>query len=361
MKTDLTQTDYQDRMQNSLTQKPSTDPAGFFDLVNGLSRSAHILYAIEAAAKLNLFDLLKTPLTEEEITQSFSYPDMIQPLIQILTGSGLIEEREGKFCSSPLARDFFSVQSPYSQIPYLEKQLWHLTDLWENLPSILTQGPRLYDEEEFFALRSLPSMAANALTGRLQEVTDAVSHLPRFATCRRMIDLGGGHGLYAMALAKRNPDLTAIVYDHPQVTPLARDTISRYGMEKQVTTVGGDFFTDTIGSGYDIVLSSSNPSGKTRSMIPVIISSLNPGGYFVNIQPGDKKVDEDPCIQLEWELWNFAGSEIPKSSWGQKQGFFTDEYREALIDAGFDIISVSNISDLYIRGYSVTMVIAEKR
>ncbi len=160
------------------------------------------------------------------------------------------------------------MHSPYSQIPYLEKKLWYLTELWMNLPSILTHGPRQFDEEDFFAFQSLPSMAANALTGRLQEVTDIVSQLPRFAGCRRMIDLGGGHGLYAMALAIRNPDLIATVFDLPQVVPLTCETISRYGMEKQVTAVGGDFFTDSIGFGFDIVLSSSNPSVKNDQHDP---------------------------------------------------------------------------------------------
>ena len=59
-------------------------------------------------------------------------------------------------------------------------------------------------------------MAANALTGRLQDVTKAVSSLPEFSAFRSMIDLGGGHGLYAMALARLNPELHAIVFDLPE-------------------------------------------------------------------------------------------------------------------------------------------------
>ena len=329
--------------------------------MNNLEGSAETFFAIIAASKLKLFDLLQIPHTLEGIKRAYPYPDLIQPLILILIKAGLIEEIKGKFYCSLLAGEFLSIQSPYSQIQFLEKQLWHLTDLWADLPDILMNGPRLYDEEEFFATRSLPSMAANALTGRLQDITSEVSRLPRFASCRKMIDLGGGHGLYALALAKRNPGLQAVVFDHPQVIPLARETISRYGMEKQVTTVGGDFFIDSFGSEYDIIFSSSNPSGKTISMLPVIESSLNPGGYFINIQSGDKKVDEDPRVQLEWELWSFQGVDAPKSSWGKKKGFFTEEYRDALIRSGFDIISVSSIPDPYIKGFSVTMVIAEKR
>ncbi|PKL59642.1 MAG: hypothetical protein CVV33_06775, partial [Methanomicrobiales archaeon HGW-Methanomicrobiales-4] len=84
MKTDRTYTDEKGRLKNSLTQKPKTDPAGFFDLVNDLTRSADTLCTIAAASKLNLFDLLETPHSEEEIIRSYPYPEMILPMIQIL-------------------------------------------------------------------------------------------------------------------------------------------------------------------------------------------------------------------------------------------------------------------------------------
>lgn len=348
------------RLQNSLFTKPGGDPLRFFSLIKGYYDSAQILCAITGASRMGIFDYLTTPRTMEEIAGFYSHPAMIPPLIQVLEQAGLVQGTPDGFQCSELAKTFFSIHSPYNQIPYLEKLLLHLKDLWLNLPEILLTGPKLYEEQEFFAERSLPSMAVNALTGRLQDVTNAVTGLPRFQASRSLIDLGGGHGLYACALAVQNPALHAVVFDLPQVIPLTRTYIAQYGMESQVSTIGGDFFVDDIGTGYDVILSSSNPSGKATGMLSKIVSSLNDGGYFVNIQPGDSPSEEDPVTLLEWELWSFTDAEIQKTGWGKKKGFLTPEYLKALEDAGLDIISFTNIPDPYIKNFVVTMLIAEK-
>lgn len=349
-----------EKLQESLIVKPPVDPLLFFNPIKELSESAQILCAISAAVKVGLFDLIITPKTTEEISASFPYPDIIPPLLVILDKWGLIAVTSSGYQLTDLAKCYFSSDSPYNQINYLEKLIFHIKDLWLDLPEIVLNGPIVYDEQEFFAHQSLPSMASNALTGRLQDITHAIVALPRFSHARSLLDLGGGHGLYAMALAKCNRSLLAKVLDLPDVIPLTKKYIVRYNMEDQVSAIGGDFFVDNIGAEYDIILSSSNPSGKSLEMIPKIASALNPGGYFINVQPGDSDTDKDPCNMLEWELWNFSGSHLPKSGWEKKKRFDTPEYRDVLISAGLSMYSVTTISDPYIRGYTVTMIITEK-
>ena len=77
-----------------------------------------------------------------------------------------------------------------------------------------------------------------------------------------MLDLGGGHGLYAIALARSEPGMQCVVFDLPQVGESCRISLAKYGVENQVSIRAGDFFRDDFGRGYDLILSSSNPSGK---------------------------------------------------------------------------------------------------
>ena len=70
-------------------------------------------------------------------------------------------------------------------------------------------------------------MAQNTICGRLQEVVRKVTSLPSFFKMKKMIDLGGGHGLYAIALACHDPDLNATVFDLPGVIPLAEEYIKK--------------------------------------------------------------------------------------------------------------------------------------
>jgi hypothetical protein len=324
------------------------------------NEGAQIMCTIIGASRCGLFDKLQTIHTKEEICTWYPYPDSIPSLLSVLEKAGLVTNTLQGYQNTELATCYYSLTSPYSQIPYLEKVVEHIKDLWLNIPDILLHGPRIYDEQEFFAAHSLPSMAANSLTGRLQAVTNAVAALPRFSQARSLVDLGGGHGLYALALAYLNRDLTAVVYDLPGVIPLTQTYIAKYQMEKQVSTLGGNFFEDEIGTGYDIILSSSNPSGKTIEFLPKITHALNPGGYYINIQPGDPDTVQDPCNKLEWELWTFSGEKNPKSGWEKNKRFFTPEYHGALLSAGLSICSVTHIPDPYIKGYYVTMIITEK-
>ncbi|HWQ68301.1 MAG TPA: methyltransferase [Methanospirillum sp.] len=349
-----------DALKKSLWTKPPIPAEEFFEKVNGLAQGARQLCALRAAEKCGVLDLLKDFRSPQEISGKFTHPDLITSLIHVIAEAGFLERSGDKYRCTPLVRTFLTQESPYNQEPYLEKLIWHISDLWVNLPEILNQGPKIYQEEDFFNIRSLPSMATNTLCGRLQETVAAVERLPGFKSARKMIDLGGGHGLYTIALAARNPKLQGIVFDLPGVVSRAEDFIRRYGMGQQVMTVAGNFFSDSIGSGYDIVLSSSNPSGKSCDMIKIIADALNPGGYFVNIQPGDSEPHEDPSILLEWELWTFSDVHIPKKLWEKKKKFYTKDYKEALLQAGFTILSMNQISDPYQKEYTVTLLIAEK-
>jgi predicted O-methyltransferase YrrM len=350
----------QKKLLDSFFQKPPADPHTFFTLIQDLVCSADTLCAVTAASQLGIFDLLKKPGRAQDIAVLCKYPEMADPLLRILTDIGLLDKNGDTFVCTPIAHTFLTIDSPYNQFPYLEKQIRHLSELWIPLMDILKNGPRMYDEQEFFASMSLPSMAVNALCGRLQDVVSGISALPRFSQCSSLIDLGGGHGLYAIALASLNPGMHATVFDLPEVTPLAKKYISRYGMQERVCTKGGNFFTDDIGGKYDIILSSSNPSGKSIDMLKNIVSHLNDGGYFVNVQPGDTVQDEESVNEMEWLLWSFIGTKGSKISWGKKKSFFTPEYQKSLLETGLSIVSVTQVSDPYMKGYQVTMVIAEK-
>lgn len=182
---------------------------------------------------------------------------------------------------------------------------------------------------------------------------------PAFHSFRRMIDLGGGHGLYAIACTALNPDLHAWVFDMPHVIPLASRFIREYGATR-VHTIGGNFFVDDFGRNYDLVFSSSNPSGKRIDMVPRIGKSLNPGGVFVNVQSTGRG-DMDLYQSLEWQLWTIEGEKKGKTGNTRVEPFLTDEYREALKDAGLSILVEKDIKDDYHRDAFVRMIIAQKR
>jgi predicted TPR repeat methyltransferase len=342
-----------------LLEEPEIPPEALFELIDESMKGLARIAVLQAAVELDIFyHLAHASLVQDLSVETGAKPEILTPLCDSLVDMGLVDRQGDRYRGTPMAFLYLSRSSPYRQTAYVEKIGRHTRDLWMQAPRILRDGPVTYPVEQFFGEMSLPAMAENALCGRLQRTVREIASLPEFPGFRRMIDLGGGHGLYAIALARANLHLTAWVFDFPYVTRLAARFIRQYRAER-VHTFPGNFLTDDFGSRYDLVFSSSNPSGKSIPMVPRIADALNPGGFFVNVQSMGA-TPQDPYQQLEWQLWSLEGNEKTGERRTREQPFLTPAYREALAAAGLDIIREKDIKDDYHRNSQVRMVIARK-
>ncbi len=70
----------------------------------------------------------------------------------------------------------------------------------------------------------------------------------------RVLDLGGGSGVYSIAFAKASPDVKCEILDLAEVTPLTTEYISKAGVAARVSIRSGDMLHDDYGYGYDIIM-----------------------------------------------------------------------------------------------------------
>lgn len=77
------------------------------------------------------------------------------------------------------------------------------------------------------------------------------------AGVRRLLDVGGGSGAYAIAFAQANPEPRAEVLDLAPVCRIADRHIREAGLEARVQTKTGDLTKDEFGAGYDLILLSA--------------------------------------------------------------------------------------------------------
>lgn len=325
-----------------------------------MASDAHVFLAVIAAVRIHLFDHLKNPVTVEMVAQKYPQSDQIPELLRVLSACGFVVEREGLFVNSPLAAGFLVQNSPYSQEEYIEKLQDRLSDLWVRLPDIIRSGPVQYNKADFFSRMILPSMAANALTGRLQQVVRTIMDLPGITGASRMLDLGGGHGLYAIALARLNPGLECTVFDLPESAGICRGYIEKYDVQDRVSFVSGDFFRDDFGSGYNLILSSSTPGGKDTGMVGRICAGLMPGGYFVNVQGGDDGPERDSVSELERRMWRLSDEKKWRVRGEKKRPFLSGRYLDALSQAKMEMVSVAPIEDPFRSDAALTMIICQK-
>jgi SAM-dependent methyltransferase len=344
---------------HNLLREPPMEPAIFFSTLEEMTRGAWTLHAVIAAVELHLFDHVAEPITIADLAAKIGAEERIlAPLCQLLAAAGFLCHEGDEYTTTKLSSTFLVSSSPWTQVDFVRKEGVMTRELWSRLSDIVIQGPVKYSSEEFFGDVVLAAMAENALCGRLQETVRAVAAIPGFPDFEKMIDLGGGHGLYAIALSDINEGLEAYVFDRPYVTRLTAGYISRYHADR-VHLIPGNFFSDDFGTGYDLVFSSSNPSGKSIEMLPKIARSLKKGGYFVTEQPAEEG-RADPLMRLEWHLWEIDSMEKPASE-ARHEAFPGKEYLSALEENGFLVVGTRLIEDKFRKGYLVAMIIARKQ
>jgi len=232
-----------------------------------------------------------------------------------------------------LFRAFLAPQSPYCQLRRLRHEIDRALR-WLDLPRLLGGGASRYERVPFFG-EIIHVLAEQRLLGELQETLEILCGLEGFRQAKRCLDLGGGHGLFAIAYTMVKEDLEAHVLDLPQVLQQAKAYIDRYGA-KRVRLLPGDFFRDELGTDYDLVFSAYNPAGKRAEVIPKISRCLKKGGTYVNQQFFPEGDGFFTTEDLDWNLWSF----------GMKKGFkaYTFEgdldlskYLDALRKEGFKV------------------------
>lgn len=101
----------------------------------------------------------------------------------------------------------------------------------------------------------------------------------------RVLDVGGGHGGYSIALARRYPRLSAVVVDLPPVIEVAEEIVAGTDVAGRVTLRAGDFLVADMGRGYDVALVFgvllSEPPDRRQALLRRVHTALKPGGVLV--------------------------------------------------------------------------------
>ncbi|MCS7143875.1 MAG: methyltransferase [Archaeoglobaceae archaeon] len=289
---------------------------------------------LDCCAKIGFFDLLSIPRSVDEISAELKLnTKAVKAICEFLKFKNLLIENNGKFSLSEVSRTFLTSDSPYSILSLFEDKREEIS-IWLNLEGVL-KGENKRKESEFFKRRIIYLGKMSLL--RDLKIVFKIAEYKEFREAKKLLDLGGGHGLYAYAFTLLNEDLEATVFDLPEVVRSAKEFISPFSPER-LHFVEGDFFKNDLGYGYDLIFSSFNPGGKRAELIPKIQKALNLGGIYVNRQFFPK---EDFNLEdLEWNLWGFEGLKKGFKAYTFEGDLGFNEYLSKLRDFGFEIMDV---------------------
>jgi ubiquinone/menaquinone biosynthesis C-methylase UbiE len=106
--------------------------------------------------------------------------------------------------------------------------------------------------------------------------------LTKEAPVQKVLDIAAGHGLFGIAVARRNPDAQIYAADWPKVLEVATENAQRAGLANQHHLLPGSAFDTPFGEGYDLALITNFLHHFDRdtciSFLRKVHASLAPGG-----------------------------------------------------------------------------------
>jgi hypothetical protein len=263
-------------------EKNAWTPADLLQLSGGYWSAC----ALHAGVKLDVF----TPLAERTLTAAELAGRLrtdrrgLAMLLNALAALELLEKRGDTYAATPFAADFLSRTSP-QYLGYIILHQHNLMPSWSRLDRAVKSGSpdreRASSASDAEVRESFEMGMFNLAMQNAPRVVPEIDLTGR----RRLIDLGGGPGTYAVHFCLHNPDLTAVVYDLPSTRPFAEQIVSRFNLGGRITFTGGDFMAEKVTGRYDVAWLSHILHGAGAQGCAVIlkkaVDALEPGGLLL--------------------------------------------------------------------------------
>jgi len=198
--------------------------------------------------------------------------------------------------------------------------------------------PSWYQEIYTRAMREAARMIIPSL---IKQIT-----LPPSA--KRMLDIGGAHGEYSRAMARKFPGLKPTVFDLGGPISTAQDIINQEGNAAGLELKVGNCLLDDFGPGWDAILMVNMvhlfDREQNLNLFRKAKASLNPGGKILTVDQyvGVSKFRDRVFALVSLNFYNVGGKSYPVS-----------EMHELLTEAGFTNIKLRPL------GYTVPAALIE--
>lgn len=322
-----------------LTRLPATDPAhimGFFRHSYG----SELL--VGATVHFKLFDQFAAgPLTIAELGRRIALGERATLVMTTVLRAMklLVCGADGRLALTPVAAEHLVAGGPFAIADYLGlgAEAPGVKAMVERLRSDQPAGAQEKGKGAAFIFREGIESAMEqeasarsltfALAGRARNCAPVLAERMPLTGVRKLIDVGGGTGLYAIAMLQRNPTLTAAVWDRPQVLKIARELSLEYGVADRLETIPGDMFADPVPAGDAILLSNVLHDwdvAECRTLVAKCVAALPADGRLI---VHDALLDDDlggPLEVAEFSAALFVLTEGRCYSGGEYRGWMEE-------------------------------------
>ena len=277
------------------------DPQRIDAICSGFQKARILL----SAAELDLFSNLREGTTKSvhDLCETHGWsPRGLEILMDSLVAMGYLTKNGSSYSVDQQLSELLDSESDKSILPLIRHRV-RMWNSWSNLTAIVRGD---FDFESYFkAARSREDIeafiGAMEVVGRDRAL--AIAKDINLGNRTSLLDVGAGSGIYSRALLELNPELRATLFDLPLVVDITTEKISDSEWADRINFVKGDFKTDPLPSGHDIVLLSAiihmNGREGNQQLFSKAHACLNPNGLIIirdHVMEESRVAPEDGAI-----------------------------------------------------------------
>ncbi|NEO70089.1 class I SAM-dependent methyltransferase [Moorena sp. SIO3H5] len=239
-----------------------------------------------AGTQLGVFEALgSSSLSAQEIAERCNLnKHALTQLLDALVATNYLAKKGESYSLAPVARKWLLRENESSLYDYTISRVL----AWEwltHLEEFIRTGDPLESHDKMCphhwelyhrGMRSIASVAA----------PEVVQYTPVPNGAQKMLDVGGSHGYFSVALCRRYPDLQAVIFDLPEGIEYAAPILAEEGMGDRVVYKAGNVLKDDLGTNaYDLIFMANlihHFDEKTNiELFQRLAQALRPGGHLV--------------------------------------------------------------------------------
>lgn len=268
------------------------DGADIFDILQGFVASQVLTCMVELGI---LRRLLAGPATPRQIALPEGIaPDRMRELLQAAAALRLLKRRrDGRYA---LARRGAAILG----VPGLEDMIAHNRAFYADMadPVALLRGDGDTELARFWPyvacrVGGIGDAAAERysdLMARSQVlVAQDTLRMVSLKGVRRLMDVGGGSGVFLAEVLRRHRGIEGVLFDLPEVMPVARRVLAQAGLADRVTQHGGSFREAALPGGADAIslirVLYDHDDATVAALLARAHAALPPGGRLVISEP----------------------------------------------------------------------------
>ena len=242
--------------------------------------------ALHAGVKLDVFTPLSAgALTASELAAKNGCDGRgLAMLLNALAALELLEKKGENYTATAFSAKLLSKDSP-DYLGHIIMHHHHLMSSWVNLDKAVVSGEPVRERVSHEDVEDSRESFLMGMFNLAMQIAPMIVPQIDLSGRKRLLDLGGGPGTYAIHFCKQNPQLSAVICDLPTTREFAEKTVARFDLSERIAFEARDFEDEPLPAGFDVawlshVLHGMGPE-TCADVLKKALATLEPGGVLL--------------------------------------------------------------------------------